>query len=65
MDAERLTSRTVFHEINLKRDEVDSDSEFEGDVTLPDPELEHVDAREADNSDAEWDTDLEEDGQLP
>ncbi|XP_052269196.1 leucine-rich repeat-containing protein 74B-like isoform X2 [Dreissena polymorpha] len=67
---EHLTSRTVFHDIELKSGERD---EFDGAAILPDSEWEesaHV-TPEPDlavlhvDSDEEWDTDLEDEGKAP
>ncbi|KAL4238211.1 hypothetical protein ACF0H5_002923 [Mactra antiquata] len=61
---DKLTERTVFHEIELKKD--DDDILEDGEIVLPDPEWEGLTPDEKnihheDNSDDEWDTDLDED----
>lgn len=60
----KLIERTVFHEIELKKD--DDDILADGEIVLPDPEWEGLNqdeetfAERQKESDEEWDTDLDE-----
>ena len=63
-----LSMGTVFHDIVLKKPDsglMDIEEEEEEELELPEPETKENDEDSAsDNSDEEWDTDLEDTGDL-
>ena len=63
-----LSMGTVFHDIVLKKPDsglMDIEEEEEEELELPEPEIKETDEDSAsDNSDEEWDTDLEDTGDI-
>lgn len=60
---DRLTQRTVFHDIHLKHEEIENSSSSKDDESKSVLEVEHLAPQiSATGSDDEWDTDLEDEG---
>lgn len=59
----RLSARTVFHKIQLKRDNEDLDAGIPSMPSMPEPDWDEYETPPPRiDSDEEWDTDLENEG---